>query len=474
VPFIATIIFVLGILGLFYLDRRRGDRTSKALWIPVLWLSICESRAVSLWLDLGVTSSPDAYLEGSPVDRLVFLVLLAAGVIALLGRTRRVGSLLRQHWPLALFFLYCLVSVFWSDYPGVALKRWTKAIGDLVMVLIVVTDKQPLVAARRLITRTGFVLLPLSILFIKYFLDWGRAYSPWSWTQSFVGVTTNKNELGMLCLLSGLGFLWCFLQALHYGKCRGQIQRGPLLAHGAGLAMTFGLLYLSSSATSLSCFLMGAGLMIMTSRPGLAKRLAVVHLLVLSMLLVTALAIFVAPNLLSIVGRDPTLTGRTDVWRLVLGMQGNPLFGTGFESFWLGARLKKMWSIYWWHPNEAHDGYLEIFLNLGWVGLILFALMVVTEYRRIISAIRKRQDAATIRLAYFAVALTYNFTESAFRALHPVWIFFLWALIAVPKSERKSEVIEQPRETSADFPLSRDPEPVSLARSGADREAGIV
>src|SRR2546428_3149771 len=43
-------------------------------------------------------------------------------------------------------------------------------------------------------------------------------------------------------------------------------------------------------------------------------------------------------------GRGPTLTGRTQIWHLVLSMTTNPLLGTGFESFWLGPRLQKIWS----------------------------------------------------------------------------------------------------------------------------------
>ena len=57
------------------------------------------------------------------------------------------------------------------------------------------------------------------------------------------------------------------------------------------------------------------------------------------------------------------------------------MVGTGFESFWLGKRLERMWSIYWWHPREAHDGYIEIFLNLGWLGIVMFGIVLVTGYR---------------------------------------------------------------------------------------------
>ena len=69
-------------------------------------------------------------------------------------------------------------------------------------------------------------------------------------------------------------------------------------------------------------------------------------------------------------GRNSTLTGRTEIWKLVLGMANNPIFGAGYESFWLGERLQKLWHYYWFPINEAHNGYIEIYLNLGWIGVV--------------------------------------------------------------------------------------------------------
>jgi O-antigen ligase len=152
------------------------------------------------------------------------------------------------------------------------------------------------------------------------------------------------------------------------------------------------------------------------------------------MLLVSASALFlgVGSGLLTTMGKDATLTGRTAVWDLVLSLTKNPMIGTGFESFWLGPRLDKIWSVYWWHPNEAHNGYIEVYLNLGWIGLSLLAVLMVTGYRTAISALRRDPESAGIRLAFFLVAVAYNFTESAVRIMHPVWIFFLLATITVP------------------------------------------
>lgn len=179
---------------------------------------------------------------------------------------------------------------------------------------------------------------------------------------------------------------------------------------------------------------MAAGLMAATNLRTVERRPWVVHVLVAAILSVSLSVVFldVGGDLLGTMGRDATLTGRTEIWSLVLGMKGNPVFGTGFESFWLGKRLEKIWSLYWWHPNEAHDGYIEIFLELGWIGVALFVIVLVTGYRKVIGAFRRDTDTGKLMLAYFVVAVAYDFTESAIKALNPVWITLLLAIMAAP------------------------------------------
>ena len=87
-------------------------------------------------------------------------LLLIAAICVLVQRGRRTLSFLNANGPILIYFLFCLVSILWSDFPVVAFKRWTKAIGDVLMILIVVTDEQPVAALRRLFSRTGFILIP--------------------------------------------------------------------------------------------------------------------------------------------------------------------------------------------------------------------------------------------------------------------------------------------------------------------------
>jgi exopolysaccharide production protein ExoQ len=437
---IATLLIILGIVGLFWLERDRRTRTSGALWLPVVWLGLAGSRSVSQWLAMfGLTSSanltPDQYLDGSPLDRNIYLVFILIAVIVLVQRQRKMATLLRTNGPILLFFFYCAFSVLWSDYPDVAFKRWIKAVGDLLMVLIVLSDADPVAAIRRLLNRVAFVLLPVSILFIKYYPAWGRDFHPngagAAWQPSYVGVTTSKNLLGMITLLLGLGSVAFVFQAYRRRKVTGK--SGPLIAQCALLGMVIWLFWMVNSATAMSCFLMAGGLIAVTNLHRLGRKPATVHLLVAAAVSISLISLFLAPVMLGTLGRDSTLTGRTDIWILALGMAGNPLVGTGFESFWLGTRLEKVWNLYRFHLQEAHNGYLEIYLNLGWIGVALLASLLITGYRNLIAAFRRDPETASLKIAYFLVAIIYNLTEAGFRSQNPTWILFLLAIAAVPQ-----------------------------------------
>jgi exopolysaccharide production protein ExoQ len=433
---IGMLVFVLGIIGLIVLDRDRQSETSKALWLPVIWILIAGSRSVAQWLHMTPPASTDLYLEGNPLDRTILTVLMAVALMVLLKRGRQSIAILRSNAPILLFFLYCAISLLWSDYPEVAFKRWFKALGDLMMVMIVLTEPDKLAAVKRLLARTGFVLVPLSVLFIKYYPDLGRTYTGWgsttNWRPVFVGVATDKNMLGMVCLTIGLGSVWRFLQALREKKFA---WRRMLFARGVLLGMVMWLFWISDSVTSMACFLMAAGLMVVTSTPSLARRISVVHLFVAGIIFVSLFGLFFDPtgNLVHAMGRNSTLTDRTGIWKVLLTIPVNPVLGTGFESFWLGDRLNTVWRFY---PGvqEAHNGYLEIYLNLGWMGVALLAVILVAGYRNAVTAFHQDPDVGRLRLAYIVIALVYSLTEAGYRSRGLVWIFLLLATIKVPKA----------------------------------------
>jgi O-antigen ligase len=437
-PQLATFVFAVGTLGLFLLDRDRHARTSPALWLPVVWLALGASRNVSQWFGAPMlTNSPNDYLEGSPLDRVIYTGLMVVGLIVLIARGRRSENVLQRNAPLLVFFVYCAASAMWSDFPFVALKRWTKALGNVVMVLVVLTDPDPAFSVKKFLTRTAFLLIPSSVLLIKYYPELGRYYDRWEGTAYYLGASSDKNMLGAICLIMGLGLLWRFIETVRETVDR----RRRLLAIGTVLAMNLWLFHLANSATSLACFMLGGTLIIVLTlfrreRPGM------VHLMVGGMVCL-AFVVYLFPDafayLVGSMGRNTTLTGRTDLWSDLLQMDTHPLLGAGFESFFLGDRLEHLWSKYWWHPNEAHNGYLETYLTLGWIGLWLLAWLMITGYRNALNSYRGDPRSGSLRVAFLVIAPIYNITEAAFKVMNPVWILFLLAATAVPRTQHQED-----------------------------------
>jgi exopolysaccharide production protein ExoQ len=458
-PLIATLICAMGIAILFRLNRERGVQPSAALWIPTMWLFIAASRNFSDWLQISPGGSTD-YTEGSPLDRAVLTGILALGVVALIMRRGRVAQLLRSQVPILVYFLYCGVSVAWSDFPDVAGKRWFRACGDLVMVLIVLSEPDWLVSFRRLFSRLGFLLVPLSILFIRYYPDLGRRYSRGG-RFFWVGVATDKNALGMICLLFGLAALYRFVQL--YREPKSNTRKHQLIAQGTLLVMTAYLIHEADSATALSCFVLAGTLMLLTFFFSWARKPVVLHFMVFLSVGVALSALFLGfgSGLVEDLGRNSTLTGRTAIWHSAISKMHNPLLGAGFESFWIGPRLVQVEEDIHQGVNQAHNGYLEIYLNLGWIGIVILASLLVVGYRRIIPAVRRETQAGSLRLAYFVVALAYNFTEGGFKMMHPVWITLLLIISIVPKSRPLSPSKSAARPLEAAAPaeaMAGDPE----------------
>jgi len=463
-PHVVLYIFFLGIAGLFYLDRDKLVRPSRALWIPVLWLGILGSRSVSAWFGIKPPEGVDVQMEGSPVDRFFYQVLIVAGVIVLIRRRSRVTPLLKASWPLIMYFSYCLLSCLWSDFPDISLKRWIKAIGDLVMVLVVVTDAEPVAALKHLFSRLGFVLLPTSIVFIRYFGDLGRGYTADGFPMN-TGVTTNKNALGNVAALLLLGTLWRVLSLLDNKKHPGRGRH--LLAQLTLLAIALQVLVMAQSATSIACAVLGAALMLAARVPAIRRSPSAVHALVLGIILAGGITFLMGgqAGLVHALGRQENLTGRTDIWAAVLAAGTNPVVGAGFESFWITPRYMAKFVHHlagWWEPealNEAHNGYLEVYLNLGWVGVTMIAIILISGYRASVAAFRRDPQIAGLMLAYVATTAIYSITEAGFRMLSEPWIFLLLAItssyrISAGAVEEVPEDLREPAERMSEMATS--------------------
>lgn len=449
-PYLALIVFLSGIAFLFYLDRDPKVRFSWPLLAPMIWLAIGGSRVLSEWLNATTGTTADtAYLEGNPLDRNVQAVLMVFAIVVLCRRSTKVGKIIRANWPILLFFVYCGISVLWSDFPATAVRRWIKAMGDVIMVLVVLTDADPLAFAK-LPARIGFILLPGSVLLNRYFPEFSRGFDPITGAPVYTGVATSKNSLGMICLMFGLASVWRFLD-LYRSKDRPR-RKPALWAHSISIVFAIGILATAHSMTSLLCFLIAVGVMVLMGYRSMRRR-GVAHLLVWGTITGMFCVLFLGfgSDLLKMIGRDPSLTGRTDIWRNVLGFAVNPLVGAGYESFWLGPRLEQMWKLYV-GINQAHNGYIEIYLNLGWIGLILLGGIILFGYRNVIADLRRSPNQGRFKVAYFIVGVVYNFTEASFKMMAPLWVLFLMVTCAVPQAATRAAAVSEAPSPDSDWP----------------------
>jgi exopolysaccharide production protein ExoQ len=443
-PPVVALWLTVAIVFLLYRWESRGNaKVSKALWIPLIWLLLTGSRTVSGWLDLSSTAigSPE---DGSPLDAAVFFVLMAAGYYVLRQRGVNLETFARNNRWLMVFFIFTLISVAWSDFPLVAFKRWIKILGHPIMVLVVLTEPYPIEAVKRLFKRLAFALIPLSICFIKYFPEWGRGFDQWTGQGFSAGVATSKNELGCTCLIFGLFFFWNGLQALKIQNRKAR--RNELILNGAFFVLNWWLLMQASSATSLAMMILGILVIYGLGLKFLNKRYIGAYLVTAIILFAALEPIFgIYASVVKGLGRDLTLTGRTDLWDAVLKLQTNPLLGTGFESFWLGPRLDALWKEFFWHPLQAHNGYIEIYLNLGVVGILLFIGQFVGTFRKIQRDLVQGFEFARLRLGFLVAIVLYNYTEAAFDTLSFVWtIFFLIAVDYPARRLSPSSLFHQP------------------------------
>lgn len=438
-PQLALFICILLILYLFWMDRKRIEGVSNAIWLVFIWMGLSGSREVSQWLKLGATSTyQDAILEGNPVDRAVFAVLIIAGVLILRRRNINWNLLFTKNAWIWLYFVFGAISFFWSDYSFVSFKRWIKALGTLVMVLLILTEGRPYAAIGVILRRLAFVLLPLSVIFIKYYPELGRQYHSHTGVQMLTGVATQKNGLGAICLLAGIYFSWnLFLGRRGENESAHQLHLSIYLIM---LPMIAWLLYMSNSATSLGCTVVAVGLFLIAREPAVMRESRRVMTIVMACIVlfgIMELAFDITDTLIAMLGRRPDLTTRMPMWEDLLAMVRNPLIGVGYESFWLGDRLRYM-TENWGIKHQAHNGYLEMYLNMGLIGVCFIAGWMVSGLRKINRHMAVDYPAAMLRLCFIVVIALYNWTEATFYGNTTLWLLLFLGIMDAPYWVRTS------------------------------------
>jgi exopolysaccharide production protein ExoQ len=417
-------LFCIGLLFyLFRMERRDHPELSAGLWISCIWFIIVATRPISAWLSSGgreITS--EAVETGSPIDRFVFSLLLLLALWCLARRELPWASILRENRGFLLLFLFALVSALWSEYPLVSFKRWVRGVGAASAALIVVTERSAFSAFTAVLRRTSYLVIPLSVLTIKYYREIGVGYGVWGGVV-YRGLTGNKNMLGRVCLLAIVYFAFVLL---YRQFTRGEMSiRAQFWIAILYLGMSIWLLHTSKSATSLATCLLAGGLLLAFRLGGPSR--GWFHFLILLCVPVFVVLVFsfeAVPRMASLFGRDPTLTDRTEIWSDLLQIRGNSLVGTGYGGFWIGERLDFLWARWSWLPNSAHNGYLELFLQLGIVGVTLLIGCIALTYSKLATLLRSDFAKGIFCYVWLLIFVLYNITESATFLDSMMWFVF--------------------------------------------------
>ncbi|MBP6971814.1 MAG: O-antigen ligase family protein [Syntrophorhabdus sp.] len=426
-PQLALFLCLLFIGYIFWIDIKTKDGPSHELWIPLIWMFLAGSRYVSQWLNWS-PSQLEAYHEGSPLDAIVFTLLIVGGLYVLSRRKIDWNLLVRQNKWIWLYFLYCGVSIVWSDFPFVSFKRWIKELGNPIMVLVILTDRRPVEAIDSILRRLAVAWLPLSIVFFKYFPTLGRQFHESTGELYATGVGQQKNSLGMLCLICGIYFSWKYL--LKYkNKFRWNWQEN--IADLILMVLTVWLLNLSKSATAIVCLvvvvflLLASRVEMFVKRPRNIITFLVVFIPVFFLLEVT---FSLTDLVLDLLGRDRSLTTRVPIWVFLMGMVTNPIMGAGYYSFWMGERLQVIWGFTGRTINQAHNGYLEQYLNLGYIGLFFTGAIILAGLLKVRRQLIVDYPLGMLSLCFIVSALLYNYTEASFYGINNMWLLLLFGI----------------------------------------------
>jgi O-antigen ligase len=296
------------------------------------------------------------------------------------------------------------------------------------------------------VLRRCFLLhIPIDVILIKYYRSIGVG---WDYTggEMWIGLTKQKNSLGQILMTAATYFSWDSLRKL----------RESLLRLNVNILYILMILWLligpgeGRSITSISALLVGVGVVVgLHFAPKSRKILdrffikSVAVLLFFLMVLGLGMGAFHADwtffgGFLEMTGREQTLTGRTELWMDMLEIaKENPISGVGYGSFWIGDKANNLWERHIWGPQEGHNGYLDVYIELGIIGLLLFGFFLFGTFRVIRDMLIEDFEFGVFRMAFFIMILVHNLAESSFlRSDHNLWFILVLIAINIPDAIR--------------------------------------
>lgn len=385
--------------------------------------------------------------QGSPISRAFeFGILLGTVVLISIWRKKVFLNIYRERL-LWLLIGIVLASMFWSDAPGETLRRSLSLVGATLFG-VYFAKRYTLNEQLRLLAWMCGIAVLLSIGVALVFPSYGvmgmgsiiTAEST-AHTGAWRGIYIHKNALGRVMVLSAVVFL---LYTTGNRRCQ--------WVAWVSFGLSVSLILLSTSKTSLAMFLTIMVLLPFYKALRWNYTLAVPLFITVVLVGGAAATLFLgnAETILGAFGRDLTLTGRTDIWTAVLDkIQERPWLGYGYNAFWLGwgGESGSIWRELKWEVHHAHNGFLDLWLDLGLLGASTFALSFTAAYLRAVTWVRLTKAREGLwPLAYLTFLLLANLTESSLLRQKPLWILYVAVVISTHNwndNLGKSNALEQ-------------------------------
>lgn len=329
-------------------------------------------------------------------------------------------------WPavliVGLMALLAFASRYWSIDPETTQRRFI-ALSVNSAFAVYLGARYRGVALPRLLAMSGLWMGGLSVLsvFLLPHIGVHQGVNDGLWR----GIWYEKNQMGLVMVACAVGAAsW-----LAAGSNRPKLTIGTLM-------LCSGLALATASKTSLVCLMLGLG--IVTAFAVMRRGGPVLTIVALWCgVVVAGIAWWIwttdAAAILGLLGKDPTLTGRTEIWDAVGKASGErPLLGYGYSAFWGKESVPANWIRHstGWDVPSAHHGWLDILLELGWVGA-LFAggVMGLTVITHLLRSGGSGKIEGWWSLSYLAVFILLSLSESVvMTAQNLPWVLCLAAL----------------------------------------------